>query len=167
MRHKLSDINGKRATCSECQKRVTLVPVAKVGGGQSWRCQYEVSAKKRKVREAKREKKATHNERIAEWRNRCGERTGWRCEVTGRLLDPNLQPTHEDSFHAHHVIPRSKCKALIYDDANAMGLCKKEHQRFHGAPWIPADESYVWEAMWEKRPDDARHILKVRKENSK
>ncbi len=90
------------------------------------------------------------------------------CEVTGALLDPAAHHSADNSAHAHHVVPRSKCAALKYDVRNGVLLCRIEHARFHGQGWgSQADESYVWEYMWRERKEDAAHIMRVKREARK
>lgn len=168
-RHKLKQGPGGTFLCLDCDDYIRAVQypqgAKEVPTCPNWARDHR---KYSRLAEKKRERKDEHNEKIAEWRNAVGERAGWRCEVTGAVLDPLASPMAEDSAHAHHIIPKSKCSALKYDVANGMLLSKYEHGRFHGQGWKgQSDESLVWECMFTKRAEDAAHILKVKREARK
>ena len=66
-----------------------------------------------------------NSSRYREWRTRVFQRDGFRCVVCGTNRD----------LQAHHIEHWKDNKALRYDVANGITLCRQCHLKEHGGSW--------------------------------
>lgn len=73
--------------------------------------------------ETRQKKRLTTAEREREWRKEVRLRYGWKCGVPG---------CKEPGEHLHHIVYRSRSKALRFSVENTVPLCATHHDLEHG-----------------------------------
>jgi endogenous inhibitor of DNA gyrase (YacG/DUF329 family) len=110
--------------CKTCKKEFSVIPsTIKFGGGIfcSKECSYLDKIKPEKY-ESEQLRRLRLRSNFIEWRNSVYKRDNWKCRKCGK--------THT-KIHAHHIIPVSADKTLMYEVSNGITLCQKCHRIEH------------------------------------